>query len=36
MEEFQIEIAKGYGKNEWRDDLKKVLLRAGKDNKQVG
>jgi dynein heavy chain len=30
---FQIEIAKGYGKNEWRDDLKKVLLRAGKEGK---
>ena len=24
FELFQIEIAKGYGKNEWRDDLKKV------------
>ena len=35
MEEFQIEIAKGYGKNEWRDDVKKVLMRAGKDNKQT-
>ena len=22
---FQIEVAKGYGKNEWRDDLRKVL-----------
>lgn len=30
---FQIEIAKGYGKNEWREDVKKVLLRAGKEGK---
>ena len=30
---IQIEIAKGYGKNEWRDDIKKVLMRAGKENK---
>jgi len=29
----QIEIAKGYGKNEWREDVKKVLLRAGKEGK---
>ena len=35
MQCFQIEIAKGYGKNEWRDDLKKVLLRAGKEGKSI-
>ena len=35
MQCFQIEIAKGYGKNEWRDDVKKVLLRAGKEGKSV-
>jgi len=31
FELFQIEVAKGYGKTEWRDDLKKVLLMAGMD-----
>jgi len=35
MEEFQIQIAKGYGKTEWREDVKKVLMRAGRDNQQV-
>ncbi|GLI62391.1 hypothetical protein VaNZ11_005010 [Volvox africanus] len=32
MEEYevvQIEISKGYGANEWRDDLRKVLKKAG-------
>lgn len=31
----QIEISKGYGKAEWRADLKKVMLRAGAENKPV-
>lgn len=32
---FQVEIAKGYGVNEWREDVKKCLMRAGIDNQQV-
>jgi len=32
---FQIEVAKGYGKNEWRDDLRKVLMMAGCEGKDV-
>ncbi|ETO33002.1 Dynein heavy chain family protein [Reticulomyxa filosa] len=30
---FQIEISKNYGKNEWREDVKKVLLQSGIDEK---
>lgn len=30
---FQIEISKTYGKNEWRDDIKRVFMKAGGDGK---
>ena len=30
---FTIEVSKGYGMNEWRDDLRKVLKQAGMANK---
>ncbi|KAL7746739.1 hypothetical protein RI367_007902 [Sorochytrium milnesiophthora] len=32
---FQIEISKSYGQNEWREDLKKVMFRAGLDMRSV-
>jgi hypothetical protein len=32
---FQIEISKGYGRNEWKDDLKSCLMRAGIDTKPI-
>ncbi|GFH08631.1 uncharacterized protein HaLaN_03620, partial [Haematococcus lacustris] len=34
-EVFQIEIAKNYGQNEWREDLRKVLKKAGLDGKDT-
>lgn len=32
---FQIEITKNYGVSEWRDDLRKLLKRAGFDGVPV-
>lgn len=29
---FQIELSKNYGLTEWRDDLKKVMTKAGIEN----
>jgi dynein heavy chain, axonemal len=30
---FQIEISKNYGKNEWRDDIKRVFMKSGGDGR---
>lgn len=32
---FQIELSKNYGMTEWREDVKKVLLKAGLHNLPV-
>ncbi|XP_040850525.1 dynein heavy chain 1, axonemal [Ochotona curzoniae] len=32
---FQIELSKNYGMTEWRDDIKKVLLKAGLQNMPI-
>jgi dynein heavy chain len=32
---FQIEISKNYTTVEWRDDLKKLLIRAGAEGKRT-
>ncbi|MBN3303948.1 DYH3 protein, partial [Amia calva] len=32
---FQIELTKSYGTADWRDDLKKVMLKAGAQGKQT-
>jgi len=33
---FQIEVVKGYTMQNWREDVKKVLMQAGVDNKMTG
>ncbi|XP_065540385.1 dynein axonemal heavy chain 3 [Lathamus discolor] len=35
FELFQIEITKSYGVSEWKDDVKRVMLKAGVSNKNV-
>ncbi|OPJ87550.1 dynein heavy chain 3, axonemal isoform A [Patagioenas fasciata monilis] len=35
FELFQIEITKSYGISEWKDDVKRVMMRAGVANKNV-
>lgn len=32
---YQIEITRNYGVSEWRDDLKKLLLKAGVEAKPI-
>jgi len=32
---FQIELAKNYGIPEWKEDIKKILMKAGVENKSV-
>jgi len=32
---FQVELSKNYGLSDWHDDLKKVMLKAGVENKPV-
>jgi dynein heavy chain len=32
---YQIEVIKGYGMMNWREDVKKALLLAGAENKQI-
>jgi dynein heavy chain len=32
---FQIEVVKGYGMQNWRDDAKRALMQCGIENKQT-
>ena len=34
-EMFQIELAKNYGVTEWREDIKKCMLKAGLQNQPI-
>lgn len=35
MDVFQVEITKNYTKNEWREDMKKLLSMTGGEGKQI-
>lgn len=32
---FQIEVTKAYGVSEWREDIKRVLMKAGGEGKPI-
>ena len=32
---FQIELAKNYGVAEWKEDLRKCMMKAGLENKSI-
>lgn len=32
---FQIELSKSYGITEWKEDIKKLLMKAGVENKPM-
>ncbi|XP_023289892.1 dynein heavy chain 1, axonemal [Orussus abietinus] len=32
---FQVELSKAYSMNDWREDLKKVMMKAGVQNRQM-
>ncbi|XP_074517159.1 dynein axonemal heavy chain 1 [Sebastes fasciatus] len=32
---FQIELSKNYGQTEWREDIKRIMLKAGLQNEQI-